>query len=326
MLKIAERGVVQDAEVAVIAGICRAANGDLVVGYNSGGDLRPGHVTSVVRSTDNGRTWSDPVTRIESIFTRGSVEAGCSVTCLSSGRLLMPYADGFYLRPDSGNNARRAVLFCPSSDDHGLTWSRPKAQAYEGLEAFAFGRVVELSPDELLLPLWGSYDQQGDWVSAVLRSTDGGATWSDWSPIGRGADETPIALLPDGRVIALLRGYDKADPARPFHVSHSEDGGRSWSTPQRIALNGTAPSLHVTADGKLLAGFRSMLPGHNCHVALSPDGGVNWEVVLELEPPHGVWNKGGYPVLEDLADRRMIAVFHNHDPERYVGYNILEWR
>jgi len=325
MLHVVASGIVQDRAPALIAGVCRTACGDLLVCYNSGGDLSPGQTAALVRSADGGRTWGEPETRFASVFARGGVEAGCSLSRLSSGRLILSYADGFYLHPGTDNYDRRALLFCPVSDDGGHTWSGRQAQDYEGLEAFAFGRIVQLRGGDLLLPLWGAYQQQGKWIPAVLHSPDGGETWKGWSPIADHGDETPVVLLPDGRVLALLRDYTLSDPRRPFHVAWSEDGGESWSAPWQVALCGTSPSLHVTADGRLFAGYRSTEPGGNCRLATSADGGRSWESVLELRLPHGQWHYGGYPVLEDLPDGRLLAVFHNRDPEWYVGYNILAW-
>jgi len=323
MFTVTEKGIVHDQSPALIAGLCRTAGGDLLACFNSGGDLSAGQTAAVVRSRDNGQTWGDPEIRLSSIFTRGGVEVGCSLSRLSSGRLILSYADGFYMHPGTDNYDRRALLFCPFSDDDGVTWSNVKAQDYEGLEAFAFGRIVELPGGDLLLPLWGAYQQQGKWIPAVLRSDDSGQTWQEWSPIADHGDETPVVLLPDGRVLALLRDYTMEDQSRPFHISHSEDGGETWSQPRRVELCGTSPSLHVTADGQLLAGYRSTLPGCNCHLASSPDNGLTWQFELEFELPHGEWQYGGYPVVEDLPDGRLIAVFHNRDPRWYVAYNIL---
>lgn len=324
MLKVVEKGIVHDRSPALIAGICCTREGDLLVAYNSGGDLSAGQTTAVIRSQDKGHTWGAPEVIFTSVFKAGGIEAGCSLTCLSSGRLLLPYADGFYLYPNTGNYDRRALLFCPLSDDGGITWTHTKAQCYEGLEAFAFGKVVELPNGDLLLPLWGAYEKQGLWIPAVLRSTDQGETWKDWRPIADHGDETPIALLPDGRLLALLRDYTPEDKSRPFHISYSEDQGQTWSPPCRIELFGTSPSLHVTADGQLLlAGYRSTLPGGNCHLSSSTDRGLTWQFELEFELPHGKWHYGGYPVIEDLPDGRLIAVFHNADPSWYIAYNIL---
>jgi hypothetical protein len=276
-----------------------------------------------VRSTDGGRTWNGPEIYFESIFKKGGIEAGCSLTCLSSGRLLLPYADGFYLHPVTDNYDRHALLFCPTSDDLGKTWQNAKAECYEGLEAFAFGRVVEFPDGTLLLPLWGAYDKQGAWAPGVLKSKDGGKTWGDRHPIAEHGDETPIILLPDGRVLALLRGYVR-DPERPFHVAYSEDGGDTWMPPRRVNINGTSPSLHITSGGLLLAGYRSTLEGGRCHISSSTDRGLTWNFEREFELPHGTWHHGGYPVFENLPDGRIFASFHNAVPVWYVVYNILE--
>ncbi len=323
MLKVIDKGVVYDKTTALIAGNCLCANGDLLVAFNSGGDLSRGQKTGLVRSTDGGKTWSEPEHWFESVFKRGGIEAGCSLTCLSNGRLLLPYADGFYLHPGKDFD-RHALLFCPTSDDNGKTWQNTKAECYEGLEAFAFGTVVELPDGTLLLPLWGAYDKQGVWGSGLVKSKDGGDTWGDWRSIVRGhGDETPIYLLPDGRLIALIRGYT-SDAERPFHVAWSEDGGDTWSEPLKVNINGTSPSLHITPKGRLLAGYRSTLGGGRCHIASSEDLGRTWRFELEVELPHGTWHQGGYPAFENLPDGRIFVTFHNNQPSWYVAYNVLE--
>jgi hypothetical protein len=322
--RIAGKGIVYNRGPALIAGNCLTRSGDLLVAFNTGGDLGPGQRAVLVRSTDGGRTWGEPEHQFDSIFTRGGIEAGCSLTCLRSGRLLLPYADGFYLHPGTKSYDRHALLFCPYSDDNGRTWRGRKAQCYEGLEAFAFGTVVELAGGALLLPLWGAYDRQGVWGAGLVKSRDGGETWGDWRPIVRDhGDETPIVLLPDGRVLALIRGYSNS-PERPFHVAHSSDGGDTWTAPVKVNLNGTSPSLHVTRKGTLLAGYRSTLKGANCQVASSADGGLTWKFELEFELPHGEWHLGGYPAFENLPDGRIFATFHNGSPGWYVAYNLLE--
>jgi len=72
---------------ALIAGNCTCANGDLLAAYNTSGDIAAGQRVGLVRSFDNGRTWGEPERFFESIFNRGGIEAGCSLTRLASGRL-----------------------------------------------------------------------------------------------------------------------------------------------------------------------------------------------------------------------------------------------
>jgi hypothetical protein len=323
-LRIVSNGTVYDSGPGIISGSARCKNDDLLVAFNTGGDIGAGQRVGILRSKDGGKTWSAPETWFESIFKKGGIETGCSLTCLSSGRLLLPYADGFYLNRAKGYD-RHALLFCPISEDNGRTWRNTKAECYEGLEAFAFGTVVELPGGTLLLPLWGAYDRQGVWGCGLLKSKDGGLSWSDWRPIVReGGDETPIILLPDGRLLALIRGHTK-EATRPFHVAWSSDAGDTWSAPLKVELFGTSPSLHLTPKGNLLAGYRSTLPGGRCHVSSSADGGKTWQFELELEPPGGKWDRGGYPAFENLPDGRVFVTFHTGVPGKWGTYwNVVE--
>ena len=322
--KIAAKGIVHDASAAAIGGTCRCLNGDVLLAFNTGGDLTAGQRTWTIRSFDDGKSWGAPEMFFESVFRKGGIEAGCTLTRLASGRLLLPYTDGFYLQPKSKNYDRNALLFCPVSDDHGNTWTNRKAQSFPGYEPFAFGRVVELSGGTLLMPLWGAYEKRGAWSCGLLKSTDKGETWGDYRRIVQGeSNETPLILLPDSRVLALIRGHAD-DATRPFHVAHSSDGGDTWTPPRRVNLCGTSPSLHITPKGRLLAGYRAAFDDGRCQVASSADGGLTWQFQLELDPVKPPWHYGGYPVLTNLADGRILVTFHNAAPRLYMAYNVLE--
>src|SRR5689334_5272939 len=75
-LRVVARGVVYGGGPGIIAGNARAANGDLLVAFNTGGDLSAGQRVGIVRSRDEGRTWSSVETWFDSVFKRGGIEAG----------------------------------------------------------------------------------------------------------------------------------------------------------------------------------------------------------------------------------------------------------
>ncbi|MBI1916984.1 MAG: exo-alpha-sialidase [Planctomycetes bacterium] len=319
-MKIVAKGFAYDKSPAAVVGVCRCKNGDLLLAYNTSTDLDAGERIALVRSADRGKTWGKPEAFAESVFNKGGVEAGSSLTRLANGRLLLPYTDGFYLRP--GKNAdRRTLLFCPTSDDNGKTWQNTKAICFEGLETFPFGKVVELPGGVLLLPLWGAYEKHGEIASGVLKSKDRGNTWAGWRPIvRRNGSETPIVLLPDHRLVALLRQYTE-DKDRPFHVSYSSDDGDTWTKPVKVNLHGEAPALHRTPKGRLLAGYRTLQS--RCQISSSSDGGLTWKFELELEGPDGR-RVGEYPSFENLPDGRILVAYDNGRPIWNVVYSILE--
>ena len=149
------------------------------------------------------------------------------------------------------------------STDRGESW---EPQPNGGVSSFCDFLDLEVAPSSAAVV----YVSGSRYVAAthrcdpaVLRSGDGGATWS---PAGAG--------LPPGTVLALA--VDPRDPDRVYAgtfvdgVWKSADGGRTWSLAS-IALAGRkitgliadpAGRLFVVVDGK---------------VDRSDDGGVNWQ-------------------------------------------------
>ena len=333
-LRIVGKGIIYDKGTALIAGVCRGNDGDLIVAFNTGGDMSPGQRVVIIRSKDGGRTWGEPEAEFSTVFQRGGVEVGCSLSRISSGRLLLPYADGFFLKLGERQFSElfrtneletSALLFCPYSDDNGKTWLNAKAQRFEGLQGIPFGKVIELPGGGLVMPIYGEYDRRGVTRPAVLHSRDGGVSWSGYRPIADHGNETAILRLANGRLLALIRGYsvESGDSEYPLYTAYSEDGGDTWAPARRTSMKGTSPALHLAPGGKVLAGYRSVLEGGRCHVSSSDDAGVSWAFELELEVPTGAWKSGGYPVFETLPDGTIFTSFHNASPTWHMAYNIL---
>ncbi|MDZ4799623.1 MAG: sialidase family protein, partial [Bryobacteraceae bacterium] len=59
----------------------------------------------------------------------------------------------------------------------------------------------------------------------------------------RGWDEPTLAVLRDGRILAILRGSNDKRPQLPAHkwACWSSDGGRSWTTPQPWTFDDLLP-------------------------------------------------------------------------------------
>lgn len=128
----------------------------------------------------------------------------------------------------------------------------------------------------------------------VVRSTDGGVTWSDPHVVHAGGDSTahnptPVVDTRSGRVVLLTsRNY------RSAWVQHSDDDGVTWSEPAEITdsvsepgwtsyATGPAHAIQLTRSvhrGRLVAGTTYRMADGTKGVALihSDDGGLTWRL------------------------------------------------
>jgi hypothetical protein len=96
-------------------------------------------------------------------------------------------------------------------------------------------------------------------------------------------------------------------------VFHSEDGGRTWSTPVQVTRNGEHPAdLTVLTDGTVLLTFGRRIRPMGCGVLLSSDGGRTWNTDREvLLAGDGVENIDlGYPSTVQLADGTIVTLMY----------------
>src|SRR5690625_6045065 len=107
------------------------------------------------------------------------------------------------------------------------------------------GNVVELDNGDLLVPLYGTRPDDTLGRASVVRSTDGGRTWPVENEVmlpaapGVSLSETEVAVLPGGRVSAVIR---------PGFVSDSFDGGRTWSVASPVPWSMQARSEEHTSE------------------------------------------------------------------------------
>ena len=168
----------------------------------------------------------------------------------------------------------------------------------------------------------------------IVRSTDGGQTWSEpeiidaWPMRGAAVWDDPLELE-DGML--LLAGYGpfqnaKAvgtyiDPSRSV-LLWSDDQGKSWTYYGTIAYDPAGvhhfyePGIALTPDGRLVAlsrqrhtVFGNVPPGGYLFFSESDDGGSSWTPFRRTD----VW---GYPAdLVTLKDGSILSVYgHRKDP------------
>jgi hypothetical protein len=146
----------------------------------------------------------------------------------------------------------------------------------------------------------------GTWM---LRSTDGGLTWSTPYRVPVNSPHGPTALK-DGRLLYAGKAlWEK--PAR-VGVCESQDDGRTWRWLAEIPArpgdsHDNYHELHAveTVDGRILAHIRNQNPQNDRETlqSESSDGGKTWSV----PHPIGVWGLPSH--LLRLRDGRIVMTY-----------------
>lgn len=327
--------------------LTRAANDDLVLAYSTGGgdDINfSGGEVKVVRSSDDGATWSTPVVVAEqSIFPGlGAMQTSVGMLTLSDGTILLPFNEAYN---PSMYNHRESALFVARSDDDGVTWTNtttPVPSPVATQEQYQYGKMLELSDGTVLMPVWGSRELVSDWSTdpkpwevGLLRSTDQGATWSSYSTLatdphvvndssrGNGPNETSVVQLRDGRLMAIMR-FDVGSSAFPdkSFITYSADGGLTWDVPRASEVRVENPSMTLstcsavlpTEQSKVLMVSRNLINGSRVGNAVraSFDDGASWSTPVNLKTPSGADTTGeaAYAAFAPLSHRKQLVVFH----------------
>ena len=224
--------------------------------------MSDGH--TVMRTCDGGRTWDNlQVTKTVN-------------TVLRDGTFLA-------VEPEAGR------LHVSRSSDWGRTW-QPLGQI-ESSEHPQVGGIEQLRDGSLIIPV-GIISPQtaaGPLTVHAFRSTDGGMTWSDGSPICPGG-EPQLLELQSGRLLAFCRNNPRV-PANDLQRSFRNEG--PWRLWQRFQ------------GARGLSSYTKRIT-----LAESVDGGRTWHsqrpATFLLEEMHG----GGV----QLPDGRVVFLYTHRGP------------
>lgn len=317
-----------------IPAIVTAADGSLVVvadkRWETNGDL-PGHIDVVCRrSTDNGATWSDPVT-VAATDCDGGYGDPALVLDRKTGDLLCISTHGQGLwTATPGNNAHIVVS---RSRDGGKSWGAPHditSMIYpaadaerQWITAFASsGRALQLADGRLMFVLVVRDEMN---TGKTLKcyscfSDDGGVTWrSSALPADPNGDEAKVAQLPDGRVMMSIRNRWQGKR----HFAFSEDRGETWSEViehpdlDDPACNGDLITIKANGETLLLQTLPwSEKERRNVSIFRSRDNGATWQPAVTVCP-----GGSAYSTLTQLPDGSIGCVVEENDPDG-DGFNL----
>ncbi|WP_433086344.1 sialidase family protein [Dactylosporangium sp. CA-052675] len=306
-------GVVVDAVPAMFPGLTRTAGGELVASFSTVPDGWPGGTVGVVRSGDEGRTWSAPQIVATPGDGQDAILNAVAITTLRDGTVLLPY-NGVRWTPGLGVAGRVISAHLLRSCDGGRSWTGGEPIDLDFHSPAVYGEIVELADGRLLWPIWGQRTAAERWRSALLVSTDAGASWS----VG-----PTIAFDPDAR---LAGAY-----ASPEVSGLGADGNPDVSVTTDPAFRPHSPidgfnetSVLDLGAGRLLAIVRQQGIGGDTTMRLyraeSADAGATWS------PYVPVGFTGMSPLLHRAEDGSLLLATRRCAPEGGDGTPGVEVR
>ena len=271
-LREGERGfVVRNAGYFPV--LIKLRDGSLAAVVRSGAPhIGAGGRIDLVRSLDGGKTWSSPRTIVYMPPDTRNPAFGQAVggTLILAFAVTGPYLKGEWQPPVS----TRYTLWLTFSEDSGQTWFPPRPLKVSPLAyGSPYGKIVSLPDGTMLLPLY-QWDEGRNYGSYVLRSRDDGWSWDEPTLVAEGHNEAALTVLPNGTLLAVIRRSDNS-----LSECYSEDGGRSWTPPQKLTEMSYHPAdVIVLSSGRVLLTFGRRTEPYGAEAVLGEveNGRVRW--------------------------------------------------
>lgn len=322
-------------------------NGDIVIAFCEAA-RRPiiihrdptGH-NVLIKSQDNGKTWSEFSTQIGNYDFYAMDTPG--ITQLSNGDILvnayrkkcipaemskMPgYEDFLIVEIVKSFPWATAYLsdqtFVFRSKDNGRTWGKPVQidVSPHFQSGCALRPIVELSNGTLLLPCYDVGCERKNIALAkafVVKSKDNGRNWGNISLIAEddkiGFYEPALLALPD-KIIAILRTHKPG--GWYLHQSNSYDNGETWSGPIRTKMWGYPAHLLYLQGGNILCVYGYRRRPFGIRGCVSYDGGESWDIENEIIIRDDFSSANlGYPTSMQFEDGKIFTVYYGEDCDR----------
>jgi hypothetical protein len=260
--------------------LARRRNGQLLLSYSGG---REQHVcpfgrVELMQSDDDGRTWGWPRVLLDSAID----DRDSGVLETAKGSILVTTFTSLAYEWDLA----RAERLKPGQSG---AWPPERLNRWRAAHyrLSAAQRRAEL----------------GEWM---IRSTDGGVTWSVRYPTIVNSPHGPVQLS-DGRL--LYAGKELWTGKGRNGVCQSTDDGQTWSRPHPIGVWGLPSHLLRLTENRLLMTYGHRRPPFGSQARVSSDHGRTWSEPLTVSAD-GITGDLGYPSTVQLADGSLLTVWY----------------
>lgn len=282
----------------------------------------------MVFSSDEGKTWTSPVTVVDTPIDDRNPAFGQA----ADGALVV----GYYrtARYDEKGNYSPKLdklrdTWVTRSTDGGKTWTDPaQIDVSEFGWGSPFGKMVTLPDRRLLMAIYGgSRRAAGENPSAerdhsyVYSSDDDGQTWKFLSEIGDGKqqlNETALVRLRSGRLVAAVRSREGE-----LWISESDDSGQTWSVCRRATPKGAIPAdLVELEDGRLWLTVGNRIGPYGAVGLIGgPDAKFDWSRRVTLVSDARTTDCG-YPSSVLLNDGRLLTVYYATQATKHTDWGV----
>lgn len=307
--------------------IAKTKEGDLLIVYSGDRDSHvcPWGKTHLIRSNDNGTTWSKP----EEVNNSPLDDRDAGIIQTAQGTIIVSWFTSLayanpawkwayqkynrvaqkipdFLKKDwLGNWVRR-------SEDGGKTWEAPvrtHVTAPHGPIQLKDGRLLYLGTG-----LWNG-------VHSVVaeESNDDGKTWQIISAVPRfedksaGFSEPHVVELKSGKLLAMIRYEPKDNKGSYLMQTESHDGGKSWSKPFQTPMWGYPPHLIELNNGWVLVVYGHRREKYSERACISRDDGKTWDIENEIILAEAFNGDLGYPSSIQMDDGSILTSYYQQD-------------
>lgn len=315
---------------------------EIVVGFDDGEfhAAQKGHTLrrdispkqKLARSLDGGETW----TIEEPADLRLPSDVGYQDTWpAGEGRPLGDSPGGFdFTHPDMAFTARMTknpgVSRFYYSQDRGRTWQGPYKLPNFGRAAGTAARtdyIVNGKHDLMLVTTLAKANGK-EGRPAIVRTRDGGKTWSLVSLIGDEPAADDYAIMPSTARVGPAALLTAIRHKGFLQLYRSTNDGESWQADgaQVGTGRGNPASLIRLKDGRLVLTYGYRAEPYGMRARVSTDAGRTWQPEIILRADGGNTDLG-YPRSVQRADGKVVtSYYYNLDPtkERFIGATIWQ--